>query len=135
MAITAWSEKVSEQLDLLLGERTDFRSPNKDRSDRQPLAHHRRGKYRTSADFVVQIVPETHPLVSLRDHGHAGFADQEWLAGHRNTIDWSWPVPGDCIHGSIMRDSPQGMTVDATIDVSFASHSRAAFSATASSTG
>ena len=44
MAITAWSAKVFEKCDLLVGERTNLRAANTDGADRNSFSQQRRGK-------------------------------------------------------------------------------------------
>ena len=48
MAITAWSAKVLKESDLLVRERTNFRAPNQNDSNRAALAEQRSGELRSN---------------------------------------------------------------------------------------
>ena len=75
MAMTAWSAKVSQQLDLLLGEGTHLHAADEDRADRPALAQQRRGR----ASF-----------------GDARSAAQLWPIGYSSSDSaarsWTWMV-------------------------------------------
>ena len=49
MAMTAWAAKFCHQLDLLVGERTDFLAINDNRADQLSLLQHRHGNHGSSA--------------------------------------------------------------------------------------